>query len=155
MDYKTLAEELVKKCLKKGADAAEVYIENGRNLRIRVRNGEVETVQESASYGAGLRVFIKGRMAFASSNDLGEKALDDALSRAIEFAGKTTPDPANVLPDDKGITKVEGLYDPQISQVPMEEKIELAKKVESLAMKDPRITKSAGASYSEGEEEIF
>ena len=155
MDYKTLAEQLVKKCLKKGADAAEVYIENGRNLRIGVRNGEVETVQESASYGAGLRVFIKGRMAFASSNDLAEQALDDALSRAIEFAGTTTPDPANVLPDDRGMTKVEGLYDPQVSQVPMEEKIELAKKVESLAMKDPRITKSAGASYSEGEEEVF
>ncbi len=155
MDYKTLAEQLVKKCLKKGADAAEVYIENGRNLRIGVRNGDVETVQESASYGAGLRVFIKGRMAFSSSNDLGEKALDDALSRAIEFAGTTTPDPANVLPDDRGITKVEGLYDPQISRIPMEEKIELAKKVESLAMKDPRITKSAGASYSEGEGEVF
>ncbi len=155
MDYRALAEKLVKKCLKKGADEAEVYIENGRNLRIGVRNGEVETVQEAASYGVGFRVFIKGRMAFSSSNDLGEKALDDALGRAIEFAGATTPDPANVLPDDRGITNVEGLYDPQISQVPMEEKIELAKKAESLAMKDPRITKSAGASYSEGEEEIF
>jgi PmbA protein len=155
MDYKILAEQLVKKCLRKGADAAEVYIENGRNLRIGVRNGEVETVQESAGYGAGLRVFIKGRMAFSSSNDLGEKALDDALSRAIRFAGTTTPDPANALPDDRGITKVEGLYDPQISQVPMEEKIELAKKVENLAMKDPRVTKSAGASYSEGEGEVF
>jgi PmbA protein len=155
MDYKALAEQLVKKCLKKGGDAAEVYIENGRNLRIGVRNSEVETVQEAASYGAGIRVFIKGRMAFTSSNDLSEKALDDALSRAVEFAGTTTPDPANILPDERGMTKVEGLYDPQISQVPMEEKIELAKRVESLAMKDPRITKSAGASYNEGEGEIF
>ncbi len=154
MDYKAFAEQLVRKCLKKGAEAAEVYIENGRNLRIGVRNGEVETVQEAASYGAGFRVFVKGRMAFASSNDLSEKALDDALSRAIEFAGTTTPDAANVVPDDRRITKVEGLYDPQISRVPMEEKIELAKKAESLAMKDPRITKSAGASYNEGEGEV-
>ena len=129
MDYKTVAEELVKKCLEKGADAAEVYIENGRNLSIDVRKGEVETVEEAASYGAGLRVFIKGKMAFASSNDLGERALDDALGRAIEFAKITTADPNNVLPDDKGLTEIAGLFDPQIGKIPMERKIELAKKI--------------------------
>jgi PmbA protein len=155
MDYKALADQLVKKCLKKGADAAEVYIESGRNLSIEVRNGEIETVEEAASYGAGFRVFIKGKMAFASSNDLGEKALDDTIGRAIDFAKITTPDPNNVLPDDKGITEVAGLYDPQIARVTMDEKIELAKKVEDLAMKDPRITKSAGAGYREGEGEVF
>ncbi|MBM3284466.1 MAG: TldD/PmbA family protein [Candidatus Aminicenantes bacterium] len=155
MDYKGFAEQLVKKCLKKGADAAEVYIENGRNLRIQVRNGEIETVQEAASYGAGFRLFVKGRMAFSSSNDLGEKALEDAVGRAIEFARITTPDSANVLPDSEGITRVEGLYDPGIARVPMEDKIGLAKKVEKLAMQDPRITKSGGASYGEGEGEVF
>ncbi|OGD27232.1 MAG: hypothetical protein A2028_00415 [Candidatus Aminicenantes bacterium RBG_19FT_COMBO_59_29] len=154
MDYKTVAEELVKKCLKKGADAAEVYIENGRNLSIDVRKGEVETVEEAASYGAGLRVFIKGKMAFASSNDLGERALDDALGRAIEFAKITTADPNNVLPDDKGLTEIAGLFDPQIGKIPMERKIELAKKIEQLAMKDPRITKSDGARYGEAEGEV-
>src|SRR4030043_2300737 len=154
MDYKGFAEELVKKCLKKGADAAEVYIENGRNLSIDVRKGEVETVEEAASYGAGLRVFIKGKMAFASSNDLGERALDDALVRAIEFAKITTSDPNNVLPDDKGMTEIAGLFDPQIAKIPMEQKIELAKKIEQLAMKDPRITKSDGARYGEGEDEV-
>ena len=120
MDYKALAEQLVKKCLKKGADAAEVYIENGRNLSLEVRKGEVETVEEAASYGAGFRVFLKGKMAFSSSNDLGEKALDDAIGRAIEFAKITTADPNNVLPDDKGMTEIAGLYDPEIARLPME-----------------------------------
>ena len=155
MDYKALAEQLVNKCLKKGADAAEVYIENGRNLSIEVRKGEVETVEEAASYGAGLRVFSKGRMAFSSSNDLGEKALEDAIGRAIGFAKITTPDPNNVLPDDKGMTEIAGLYDPQIAKIPMEQKIDLAKKIEQLAMKDPRITKSDGARYGEAEGEVI
>jgi len=155
MEYKGLSKKLIDKSLKKGADAAEIYIESGRNLRIRVRNGEVETVQESAFHGVGFRVFVKGRMAFSSSNDFSAKALDEAISSAVDFARSTTPDENNVLPDDKRITKVEGLYDPKINQVPMEEKIELAKKIEKLAMKDSRITKSAGAGYSEGEGEIF
>jgi PmbA protein len=155
MDYKGLAEQLVKKCRKRGADAAEVYIEASRNLSLEVRKGEVETVQEAAGYGAGFRVFIQGRMAFASSNDLDEKALDDAIGRAIGFAKITTADPNNVLPDDNGMTSVTGLYDPQIAEVKIEDKIALAKRTEQLAMKDPRITKSDGASYRESEGEIF
>ncbi len=155
MDYKALAEESVRKCLKKGADAAEVYIETSRKLSLEVRKGEVETVQEAAGFGAGFRVFVKGKLAFASSNDLGEKALEDAIGRAIEFAKITTPDQNNVLPEDRGMTDVAGLYDPQIAQVPMEQKIELAKTAEKLAMKDPRITKSDGASYREAEGEVI
>ena len=154
MDYKGLAEQLVGQCLKKGADAAEVYIENGRNLSIEVRKGQVETIEEAASYGAGLRVFVTGRMAFASSNDLGEKALADAIGRAIGFARITTADPNNVLPDDKGMTEIAGLFDPEIARMPMERKIELAKKTEQLALKDPRITKSDGARYGEQEGEV-
>jgi PmbA protein len=38
--------------------------------------------------------------------------------------------------------------------MPMEQKIDLAKKIEQLAMKDPRITKSDGARYGEAEGEV-
>jgi len=155
MEYKKLAEQLVNKSLKKGADEAEVYIESGRNLSIEVRNGEVETVQEAASHGVGFRVFVKGKMAFSSCNDFSDSALENTIESAIMFARNMTQDENNVLPEDLGITPVENLYDPYISQVPMDKKIEMAKKVEKLAMKDIRITKSAGAGYSEGEEEVF
>jgi len=151
MDYKTLSKSLVQRCLKKGAEAAEVYLESGRNLSLRVRNGEIETVQESALRGVGFRLFVKGKMAFSSCNNLSESSLDEAIASAVEYAKHTTPDDNNILPDEQGITEVEGLYDPKISQVPMEKKIEIIKKVEKLAMKDPRITKSAGARYYEGE----
>ena len=154
MDNKAIAEATIKKCLAKGADAAEVYIETSRNLSLDVRKGDIETVQEASGVGAGIRVFVKGKMAFASSNDLGEKALEDAVGRAIAFARITTADPNNVLPDDKGVAEVPGLYDPEIAAIPMDRKIELAKTVEKLALKDPRITRSDGASYQEAEGEI-
>jgi PmbA protein len=153
-DYQGLAEQLVRTCLKKGADAAEVYLETGRNLTIDVRNGEIETIQEASGAGAGIRVFVKGRMAFSSSNDLGEKALDDAVARAVDFARIATADAANTLPDDKTVTEVAGLYDPSIAGIPMDAKIELARKVEKSALADPRITTSDGARYGEGEGKI-
>jgi PmbA protein len=155
MDYVALTKKLVKECLDKGADQAEVYLESDRNLRIQVRNGEIETVQEAASHGVGFRVFVGGRMAFASCNDFSENALENAMDKAIGFAANTTADENNVLPDDKGLADVSGLYDPEIAKVSMDEKIELAKKVEKLAMKDSRITKSGGSGFNEGEAEIY
>jgi len=155
MDYKILAERLINQCLEKGADAAEAYIESGRELSIEIRNGEVETVQEAASHGAGLRVFVEGKMAFSHCNDFSDEALENAVSSAVNFAGNTTPDENNVLPDNKNVTEVEGLYDPSIATVEMDTKIEMAKKVEALAMKDERITKSSGAGFGEGDSEII
>ena len=155
MEYKDLVEQLVKKCLEKGADGAEVLIQTERNLSIEVRNGEIETLEEASSKGVGFRVFAEGKTAFSSCNDFSEEALDNAISGAIAFAANLTSDENNVLPEDLGITQVEGLYDQQLSQVSMDKKIEMAKTVEKLAMKDPRITKSAGARYGEGEGEIF
>ncbi len=155
MDYMGLAGQLVQTCLKKGADGAEVYILSSRELNIEVRNGAIETVQEAASKGIGFRIFSKGKMAFSCCNDFSTAATGNAVDSAIRFAQHTTADKNNVLPDDKGITPIEGLYDPRISQVSMDDKVKLAIEVESLAMKDPRITRSAGSRYAEGENEIF
>jgi PmbA protein len=98
---------------------------------------------------------VEGKMGFSHCNDLNNNALEDALKRAIDFARLTTPDENNVLPADKGMTTVEGLYDPEISKVPMDKKISMAIELEKLAMKDPRITKSSGAGYGEAEGEIY
>lgn len=155
MDNRKLAQRLVKQCQAKGADAAEVFLESSRHLTITVRNGDVETVEEAATAGVGFRVLVAGKLGFAHCNDLHDAALDSALARAIAFAHSTTADPNNVLPDDAGSTAVDGLYDPAIVKIGMDKKIELAKTLEKLAMADQRIGKSAGASYGEGESEIF
>ena len=90
MDYKILAEDLVKKCLDKGADQAEVFIETGRNLSIEVRNGEVETVEQSEARGVGFRVFVQGRLGFSNCNDFSDAALESAVASAVAFAKKMT-----------------------------------------------------------------
>jgi PmbA protein len=155
MDYSSLAEQLVAKCLSKGADTAEVYLEEGRHLSIEVRNGEVETVQEAASHGVGFRVFRKGRMAFSHCNDLSEAALEDAAASAVLYAANTTADENNILPDGQSMSDVGPLHDPRIAETSMEKKIMLAREVEALAMEDARITKSDGAVFAEGEGRIF
>ncbi len=155
MDYRELTQDLVRQCLRRGADAAEVYLQSGRNLNVSVRNGEMETIQENAVQGVGFRVLVKGRMGFAHSNDLSPDSLKATLKSAIDFAKILSPESYNALPSEAGDSTVEGLYDEAIAQVPLDQKIELAKAVEKLAMRDRRITQSAGASYFEGEGEVF
>lgn len=155
MDYKAISEQMVRTCQKKGADAAEVYLEVSRTLNVRIRNGEIETVQQADSHGVGIRVIAKGRMAFSSCNDLSDNALENTALNAVRLAGNTTADENNVLPDEMGLSEVSGLYDPQIGQVSLDVKIGLAKKAEGLAMGVSGITKSGGAGFSEGEREIY
>ncbi len=155
MNYKNLADKLVTRSLRKGAESAEVYIQTGRNLSVRVRNSDIETIQEAASSGVGFRVLVNGSMGFSHCNDFSDKALDETLEKAIAFAKLTTPEDHNTLPQAKDHKEVEGLYDPEIAKVPMEKKIDMALELESLAMKDERISNSSGASFGERETEIF
>ena len=155
MNYTELTNNLVEKALQLGASSAEVYLQTGRNLSIQVLNGEIETIEEAASAGIGFRVLVDGKTGFSHCNDLSEKSLESTLQKAIDFAKLTTPDENNVLPSDKGITEVDGIFDPEIANVPMEQKIDMALKLEKLALEDPRISKSSGAGYGEGEGEVF
>lgn len=155
MDFLQIAEKLVKKSLSLGADSSEVYLETSRNLSVNVLNAEIETIEEASSQGAGFRVFVGGRMGFSHCNDLSDRSLEDTISKAIAFAKLSTPDENNVLPDDKGVTSVEELFDSGFSGIPMDRKIGIALELEKLAMKDSRITKSSGAGYGESEAEVF
>lgn len=155
MDFLQLAEKLVRKSISLGADSSEVYLEKNRNLSVQVLNSEIETIEEASSQGAGIRVFVNGRMGFSHCNDLREKSLEDTISRAILFAKLTSPDENNILPDTPEVSETGELFDPDMAGIPMDKKIELALEMEDLAMSDPRITKSSGAGYGESESEIF
>ena len=155
MQYENLSQDLVDRCLGRGAEHAEVYVEEGRSLSIEVRNGEMETIQESSSHGVGFRVFREGKMGFAHSNDLSDASLDQAIESAIAFAEHMTPDEHNVLPDQGGMTEIDGLYDPNLGQASMDDKIAMITRLEELAMADRRITVSNGAGYGEGEGAVY
>ncbi len=154
-NYKDLTESLVEKCIQHGASEAEVYLQSNRQLSIQVLNQEIETIEEASTHGIGFRVIVDGRMGFSHCNDFNEASFEDTLKRAIAFAKLTTPDENNVLPSDTGVVHVGGLYDDEVLGIAMEKKIEIALKLEELALSDARITKSSGSGFGESESEIF
>jgi PmbA protein len=157
MDYKLLAEQIVKKALKLGADEAEVYMVTTRNFQLTVRNTDVEKIKQAASKGLSLTVFKDKRLGFSYTSDFSDQSLETFIKKTVQLSREADPKPWNGLPTLKqGKMKDLDLYDPSISGLPNKKKIEIAKKVEKIALEsDKRITRSSGGYFGDGEAEIF
>lgn len=80
-----------------GAAEAEVFLEYGSLVEARVRQGEIELVQQSQARGLGLRVFIDRRMGFGYTTDLRRPVLDELINRTVALTGQATPRDENRL----------------------------------------------------------
>ena len=148
-----LLAEIIQSALKRGATEAEVVALESNEFSVDVRLGEIETLEESASRGLGLRVIYEGRQASASTSDMQPKALDKLVADAVEMARHTSVDEAAVLPSREDFMNAAAtdlqLYDEAIAALPTERKIEMAQTCEAAARAyDPRITNSEGARCS-------
>jgi PmbA protein len=144
------AEELVDFTKKNGASQVEVTIGQGSNFSVDVREGEIEKLTEAVSKNLGLRVFVEGKMARASSSDLSKDTLNKLVLNAIQRAKLSSADPLAGLPEKEPLTiDVASLkiYDPAIVEMAPEKKIAAAKEVEEISRADRRVKKSYGSTF--------
>lgn len=150
-DLLALARRCVDLAKKKGADEAEAYVENGRNLDVTARDGAVETVKQSESMGLGLRVFTGRKLGFGSTSDLRADRLEPFVERVLALAKVTAQDEYNRLPaaeDLRGGYARQETFDPAVAALPTEWFVERSIEVEKVARDyDARIKtmNSAGA----------
>jgi PmbA protein len=138
-----------------GAAEAETYFEFVTFAEARVREREVELVQQSAITGVGLRVLRDRKMGFLYTTDLRRTVLDELVVRTIALAAQATPRDENKLPDQTylplGNLEIE---DASILTMKPQDLIPLARSIEDNALaQDKRIqtTRSTRAGYSVGE----
>ena len=149
-----LAEDLVVFGKKNEADEIEISIIDGYEFRVDVRFGEIENLLEAGSRYISFRVIKDKKTAFATSSDLSEETLRHLLKKSIKRAALANADEYSGLPPfspKKVDTQSLKLYDPEISDLSSDKKIDLAKQVEKIALKDKRITNSHGASFETNE----
>ena len=149
LDY---ASQVIELAHKAGATGAECTVSEGENFSVDVRLGEVETLTQSASRAAGLRVMV-GRFTGSSyTSDLTRDGLVKLVASALELAAVTTEDPLAGLPDPEDLGSFAGdldLFSDDIENLPPPERIQMAQRAERAALDfDPRITNSEGASFS-------
>ena len=146
--------EILETVKKKGASDAEVVYSKGSGLSISVRNGEVDTVENSNDSSLILTVYqgkAKGSASTAildkdSINLTIEKALEIAkLTQADEFAGIAEKELLANSTDFKDLST----YHPR--DISPESMIEMAKQAESAALETKGvIVDEAGVSMGEG-----
>ncbi|HVP58607.1 MAG TPA: DNA gyrase modulator, partial [bacterium] len=61
-DHVDLANDVTRSAKVKGADDCDCFIESGRELTIKVRSGEVESIERASFRGMGIRFFSKQRL---------------------------------------------------------------------------------------------
>jgi PmbA protein len=150
-DLPDIAQRAVNQALAAGASDAECTISEGSEFSANVRMGQVETLKESGSRGAGLRVLFDKRMGASYTSDLTPEGIQKMVVSAIDLAAVTTEDPDAGLPDASELGSIEGdlkLYSPELADLAGETKIDFAKRAEAAALGyDPRITNSEGGSF--------
>ena len=102
-DALDLLDDLVKRARRYGADAADAVLINGVSMSMAQRLGQREKLERSEGSDLGLRVLVGNRQAIASSNDFGNRSLDELASRALAMAEAVPEDPYCGLPSDEEI----------------------------------------------------
>ncbi len=150
-----LGERIVAMATKGGATVAECLLRSGAELSARVRMDKTELVEEASHRSAGLRVMKGKQVATTSTSDLSEGGVARFVGDALEladlaqedpFAGPA--DPALLVKDVHALPDLD-LFDPKGGGVDAARAIEIARTCERAARAyDPRITNSAGATFS-------
>jgi PmbA protein len=151
MDYLELAKDVTRKAESKGADECDCLIEAGRDLTIKVRDGEVESIERASFTGLGIRFFVNKSLGFGFTTDLSAGSIDNLIERSAAFARTSTPDP------EAGVTEFEPveapdleINDARIDDTPLGKKIDLAIACEQAAYDhDKRIKNTYGTSYGD------
>jgi len=151
--YLSVAEDLVRRARKHGANDADVLVSAATEFEATVREGQLERLVEAGSKALGLRVFVDARSAICYTSDFSPAALEKLAEDTVELAAITDPDEAAGLPDPTDWAQRNDLdlelYDPALPGVPNDRKIAMARLCEEAAFAfDPRITRSDGATCS-------
>src|SRR5437868_14617919 len=96
-------DRLVKAALSAGADAADAVEFKNISVSVSYRLGKLEDVGRSESSDLGLRVFVGKQVAFVSSTEFSDTALDGLPERAVAVAMLAPAD------TDAGLAPVERL----------------------------------------------
>ena len=151
MDYRELAQDLLRRAKGKGATGAELIVVEEESFSVQVRMRAVDTLRSARQKGLGLRLCFSQRSATTATSDFSSESLQRLLDDTVAMARATAEDPHAGLPEPELFCADApdlDLWDPEAANLPIQDRIALATAAESAALDfDPRITNSEGGEY--------
>ena len=137
--------------LKLGFEDLEIYMEEGQELDLEIRDGDIEKFQESKSKGLGIRGIKNKKHALVFGTSLDLEELKSNIDRALEIVNFMDYDDSLLLNSDE---KFEGVVQEalikKIIDTPLEDKISYLKEIEKQGQ-GPETLKGLVESSSYGE----
>jgi PmbA protein len=148
-ELQDLADRIVAQA--KSGEQIEAYVSRGGETSIRVYEGEVEHFVSAQSQSVGIRVIRDGRTGYAYAGTLDESVLHEVLAEARDNVQFGTPDEYAGLatPDGVPVVKQE-LWSDALAAFPTEQKIALAKELESLTLAADARVRCDDSNYDDG-----
>ena len=154
MSLERVARRAVEAALAAGAGEAEAWAERSTSRRIRVYDGEVESLSDAGGRGVGVRAFSGARSGYAYGTDLSDQGLADMARAAREAAEVADEDADGGLPEDCGMSATGELASPGFGEFDTAAKVELALAIERAARAREGVTQVENAVYSDAEGEV-
>jgi PmbA protein len=141
-DLEGLARHATEAATAAGASDAETWSEGSSSREVRVHAGEVESLTEASGRGVGIRAWIGSRAGYAYGTDLSDDGLMALAEAAVGAARVADEDESAAAPDPVGAPpEIEGLRDEGVAGTETAEVIELAKRIERIALdRDERVS---------------
>ena len=150
IDLPHLAGQVLDTARKAGADSAELMISASRGYSLNVRQQAVESLEFQQDRELSLTVYVGLRKGVASTGDLTEAGLRDAVTAAVDIARATGEDPCHGLAE----ASLMATHFPDLDldhpwDIAPADAVLLAQEAERAALAvDARIRQSEGAGFS-------
>ncbi len=145
-DERQQLEDVIRKALKAGAQAADAVLVEGSSLSVAWRGGKLETLERSEGGDLGLRVLIGKRQASVSTTDRSVKAVGEMIERAIAMARLAPEDPYCGLAEESEIARACPKLDmADEEEIAAERYIAMAREAENAALSISGVTQCEGA----------
>ncbi|NLV88236.1 MAG: TldD/PmbA family protein [Tissierellia bacterium] len=155
MDYRQLSQEILNRGKEK-MDDLEVFIQNDKQIEIRIFKGEVDKYSISESGGLSLRGIANGKMGYSYTEKLDETSIDMLIDEAYENSKYIdSPDKEIIF---EGSDKYEEFENSSsnLANTPAEEKIKFLLDLEREALTmDKRVASIQACAYQEFKSERY
>lgn len=143
MSLESAGRETIVLAQKKGLHDVDVFLQRSDDLQVQIRDGKVETVEQSTNVGLGVRVLKNGRSGFASTERLDSDALQWALQKACDNGVLQDPTDVVMVAAAEQVADADdlGLLNPAVDELEVDDLSELGLEIESAALNaDSRVT---------------
>ncbi len=139
-------EQAQQESLKLGASEADIFAEASQLTEVYIERNEIQSEREKINEGLGIRCLIGKQLGFAYTTLLSTGEIEATANLAYRIAKSANPNPDWVeLPNPTRFPGVEGIYDPRVSSLDVDDAVKIALKgLDAARSYDKRVNVDAG-----------